>query len=229
MSNREKIVNYVKKSKSENFQQRFGQFDVVFKDRFINEIDIGSVFKKVESLFPGHILYLIDAVYIGDFDFFRERAINASYMDGALYISNHQDNEDDMLDDIVHEFAHACEKKYGSFLYQDGDIEMEFYQKRKKLEGVLHSLNIDTLSVDFANLDYNEEFDNFLYEELGYDKLTVVSHDIFINPYAATSMEEYFASGFEEFYLGETAFLTTLSPYIYKKVNSLHTGEADEY
>jgi hypothetical protein len=228
MTNRKKVVNYVRKSKNESFQQRYGQLDVIFKDRFINDIDGESVFKKTQSLVPQHIIYLIDAVYIGDFDFFKTKEINASYMDGALYISNVQDNEDDMLDDVIHEIAHACEEKYGTFLYQDGDIEMEFFKKRKKLKSLLDSLGINS-NLDFSNLEYDEEFDKFLHEEIGYEKLSIIANDIFINPYAITSLREYFASGFEAFYLGETSFLKTLSPYIYKKVYALHTGETDEY
>ena len=62
---------------------------------------------------PEHFLSLIDVVYIGKFDFFEEREVNAMFVDDALYISNEQDNGEDMLDDIVHEFAHAVEKRYG--------------------------------------------------------------------------------------------------------------------
>tara|TARA_B100000287_G_scaffold339722_1_gene325990 strand:- start:67 stop:753 length:687 start_codon:yes stop_codon:yes gene_type:complete len=228
MINRKEVVNYVRNSKNESFQQRYGQLDVIFKDKFVNDIDDESVFIKAQSMIPRHIFYLIDAVYIGDFDFFKEKKINASYMDGTLYISNVQDDEDDMLDDIIHEIAHACEEKYGSFLYQDGEIEMEFFKKRKKLKSLLNSLGIDS-NLDFANLEYNEAFDKFLHEEIGYEKLSILTNDIFINPYAITSLREYFASGFEAFYLGETSFLKTLSPYIYKKVYALHAGEADEY
>ena len=159
----------MRKSKNESFQQRHGQLDVIYKDKFTNEIDDESVFTKVQSLIPQHIIYLVDAVYVGDFDFFQTKKINASYMDGALYISNDQDDEDDMIDDIVHEIAHACEEKYASFLYQDGDIEMEFYKKRKKLKSLLDSLDHRS-SLDFSNLEYDEDFDRFLHEEIGYEK-----------------------------------------------------------
>ncbi len=41
------------------------------------------------------------------------RSFNSVYEDGAIYITNDQDDELDMVDDIVHEAAHAIEVPYG--------------------------------------------------------------------------------------------------------------------
>ena len=74
------------------------------------------------------------------------------------------------------------------------------------------------------NPEYNQEFDLFLYEKVGYDKLSNIAQGIFINPYAATSLREYFATGFTEFYVhpDEHGFLKRVSPQLYKKLVSLH-------
>jgi hypothetical protein len=50
---------------------------------------------------------------------------------------------------------------------------------------------------------------------------------VFITPYAATSLREYFATGFTEFYLhpDDHEFLKKISPELYKKINSLHDPE----
>ena len=110
-----KAANYVSKSAQGFSQQRHGQFDVIFKDPLRNDVDLSIVFKRVNVLIPDHILSNVDLIYVGDFDFMKQRRINASYVDGAIYISNDQDNENDALDDLVHEMAHATEEKYGYF------------------------------------------------------------------------------------------------------------------
>jgi hypothetical protein len=70
-------------------------------------------------------------------------------------------------------------------------------------------------------------FGMFLYQKIGYDKLSEIMKGIFISPYAATSLREYFATGFTEFYLhpDEHGFLQKIAPELYKKLISLHDPE----
>ena len=75
--------------------------------------------------------------------------------------------------------------------------------------------------------EYNKEFDMFLYEKVGYSELGNILRGVFITPYAATSLREYFATAFTEFYLhpDEHGFLKKLCPALYKKIVSLHDPE----
>ena len=75
------------------------------------------------------------------------------------------------------------------------------------------------------NLEYDEEFDMFLYEKVGYDKLAVMLQGVFISPYAATSLQEYFATAFTDFYMEPNghAYLKKISPEVYKKIDELHS------
>ena len=78
---------------------------------------------------------------------------------------------------------------------------------------------------------YDEKFDNFLSNDIGYDKLSGYINNLFLAPYSTTSLKEYFARGFEEFFLGNRLDLKTISPYVYKKLlllieNNLY---GDEY
>ena len=52
--------------------------------------------------------------------------------------------------------------------------------------------------------------------------------NLFIGPYAATSLKEYFASGFEEYYLENRLYLREISPYIYRKVSLLEEKDVEE-
>ena len=178
-------------------------------------------------LIPEQFLSLIDIVYIGEFNFFEDT--NAVYKDGSLFISNEQDNEDDLLDDVIHEIAHAIEKKYGQLIYSDGLIEREFLFKRKKLKQILDNQGYIVNKHDFLNIEYNKDFDLFLYREIGYDILDMLTVNLLINPYSATSLREYFATGVEEYYMGKRLYLKKICPYIYRNISNLHediiTGE----
>ena len=101
-------------------EYRFGSINVVVKDHFINDINLHEVFDQIEKSLPEHILGLVDIIYVGDFEFLNEKAVNAAYLEGAIYTSNVQDNESDITDDIVHEFSHAAEEKYDHLIYMDG-------------------------------------------------------------------------------------------------------------
>lgn len=47
---------------------------------------------------------------------------------------------------------------------------------------------------------YNLEFDDLMYKEVGYSLLYNSYRDIFPSPYGVTSLREYFATGFEDFF-----------------------------
>ena len=149
------------------------------------------------------------------------------YSDGALYISNVQDDNSDLKDDIVHEIAHAVEEKYGQFLYSDEDITNEFLLKRKKLKEILSFQDYDMSGLNFFETEYDEEFDNFLYNDIGYDALQMLAVELFINPYAITSLREYFSTGFEEYYLENRLYLKDLSPYVYRKLSLLEEEDVE--
>ena len=58
-----------------------------------------------------------------------------------------------------------------------------------------------------------------LYKKIGYDKLSDLMMGLFITPYAATSLREYYATGFSEFYFDSNHnFLRKVSPELYKKL-----------
>ena len=74
---------------------------VYFREPLLNdEIDVEKVISNVESKLPKHLTSEVEMVIFGQFDEFAERNINAAYKDGALYISNFQDDEADLYDII---------------------------------------------------------------------------------------------------------------------------------
>jgi len=200
---------------------------VYFKDDLVNdEIDIERVVAKVEGALPEHLLSELEMIIVGWFDEFEERSINAFYENGILHVSNVQDDESDILDDIIHELAHSIEAPYGYEIYGDQKIKDEFLRKRKILHDKLWAMDYKAPLKWFMNTEYDKEFDEFLLEKVGSDKLRMICMGLFINAYAPTSLREYFATGFADFYLhSDHNFLKQVSPALYKKLLLLQDEE----
>ena len=214
------LINYVKSSNL--LETKIGPFHIIFKDQIKGDVDVKAVFDTVIHVLPKQYLSYIDIIYIGQFDFLDDRSVNAIYMDESLFISNIQDNDADLIDDIIHEIAHAVEEKHVEFIYEDGKVEDEFILKRSKLKRLLINQGYDTSQYNFLNSEYNKNLDELFYKQIGYDILGQLTVDLYTNPYAATSLREYVASCFEEFYIGKPVFLKQICPYIYKKLYVLH-------
>ena len=199
---------------------------VFFKDP-VENIDVEEVISKVEAALPLHLLSEVEMIIFGWFDEFEERSLNAFYDSGTLYVSHIQDDASDLYDDLVHEIAHSLEEPYGYLLYGDKEIKNEFLRKRKYLHDILWKLDYKIPISVCMESEYNEEFDMFLYEKVGYDKLTTLLSGIFLTPYAATSLREYFATGFAEFYTHPEThnFFKKISPQLYKKILLLKNPE----
>jgi hypothetical protein len=199
---------------------------VFFKEP-VENIDVEEVVNKVESAIPAHLLSEVEMIIVGWFDEFEERGINAFYDGGTLYVSNIQEDSADMYDDLVHEISHSIEEPHGYFIYSDKKIENEFLRKRKYLHDILWKMGYKLPLSVFMESEYDKEFDMFLYQKVGYDKLSNIVAGVFITPYAATSLREYFATAFTEFFTHPEAHssLQKVSPQLYKKLIFLQDPE----
>ena len=222
------LHEYVKLSSSTSFinetkaaqTKLHNHIDVYIKDSLPKGFDIERVLAKIEQVIPASLMQDIDAVIIGDFQMLKSRDMDATYEDGAIYLTNEQKGEDDMFDDVVHEVAHAVEKNYGMEIFGDGQLEVEFINKRRVLYSTLNAHGINNLSMyDYINPDYDKKFDKFLYKTVGYDKLRHLVSGLYLSPYAATSLSEYWANGFEAIFTGEDPkYIKQICPALYEKL-----------
>ena len=227
------LLEYLKQShkkamdSADNFYTGAGKH-VYVKDALTNGLSADEVIEEFESYMPNHLLDEVEMIVVGWFDEFDERQINAFYSDNCLYISNEQDDPEDMIDDLIHETAHSLEAPYGSEIYGDGKLEREFLNKRMQLYEILWAHDYKAPKSFFTDLDYNKEFDNFLLNQVGYDKLALLMQGVFISPYAATSLREYFATGFTDFFMRSShSDLKSVSPVLYNKLQTLSLDEFD--
>ena len=222
------MLNYLKEAhqttidKVQDFYTSTG-IHVYVKERPTNDVNIEEVVSKLESVVPEHLLTEVEMIVIGWFEEFEKRELNAFYSDGCLYVSPLQDNESDLLDDLVHETSHSIEELYGYEIYGDKTLENEFLKKRLQLRQILWAHGFKTPSAFFTNTEYDLEFDSFLLNKVGYDKLALLAQGIYVNPYAATSLREYFATGFTDFFLNiDREVLKVISPVLYEKLLKLN-------
>jgi len=226
------IVDYLQESLEKSNTQRKEFYlneniNLYIKDPLTREVDVRNVMEKISSVIPRHLVSEIDSIFVGIFEEFEEMETNAMFKDGAIYVTNDQDNEEDMIDDIVHEIAHSLESPQGYLIYGDGKLQKEFMAKRMKLYEILKAEGLKPSLKMFADPDYSKEFDMYLYEDIGYDRLNFIcsSYGIFTSAYCATSLREYFANGFEYYFLDDRQHLAKICPQLYKKIEELHEYE----
>ena len=85
----------------------------------------------------------------------------------------------------------------------------------------LSAHGFDLSGLDFLNAEYSEKFDDFLYLDIGYPLLRNLMSGLFLSPYAATSVREYFADAFEEYFVREQKNVKSVSPAVYFKIEEL--------
>jgi hypothetical protein len=222
------IKNYIKNKRPTHFT--VNNIEVFIKDGFLNkDIDFKRTVTKTLERIPSHLYNNVDSIYVGQFDFLKSMKMSASYQDSAIFLSNEQEDEQDIYDDIIHEIGHAVEETYSSFVYADRLIEKEFLLKRKRFKRDLRQSEIDVSGYDFLNVEYDVEFDKFLYSKVGYDRVRSITSSYYMSPYSVTSIREYFAEAFEKFYEGgDISLIKSMHPALYQKIVKLTTGEQDE-
>ena len=198
-----------------------GEIPVWSDDPLPEHINLGAVLEKVEQMLPSAYFRYVHAIKIGTYPEMIDRELNALYKDNVLYISNFQSDEEDMYDDIIHEMAHAVEDHNTELIYGDEKLMVEFLGKRKRLYNLLKSKGYDVKLEEFLRVTYDYDFDMFLFQELGYPLLRSLTMGLFPGPYSVTSLNEYFATGFERYYMREGNKISKMCPELMKKIDYL--------
>jgi len=220
--NVESVSSYIKNSLNESSQKSLiNNIYTFIKDPLPEEFDLEHVLQVVRDTVPEHLVYGLESIYIGQFEELTSKDMNAVYKDGAIYATNEQSNEDDLIEDIVHEIAHLVEERLGEQIYDDRSIVDEFLGKRQRFREIMKSEGHDIPSEYYYDLEYDKKFDEFLYKTVGYEKLTYLTMGLFVSPYGATSLREYFANAFQHYFLGEINYVKKISPSVFQKIESL--------
>lgn len=220
------IIESANKAKKLRDHYTLKEIEIFIKDKLSPDIDADFVFKYVAQRIPDHLLHAVDIIYVGEFEHLKKNQVTAMFQDGAIFVSNEQDNDLDLIDDLIHEIAHSNEKAYAHLIYEDDRLEHEFKLKRAELYRRLKDLDAYHVPLNLVSeINYNREIDDFFYKTVTYPVLSQVTSGLFVSPYAATSIREYFAKGFEEFYLGDKRNLKDSCRALYNKMILLDAAE----
>ena len=221
-----KTLEYLKNSYNKSYHNPVGEISLAGLRVYVKEpipegIDIRSCLSYVFDNMPRQLYSNVQGIQIGQFPFLRKRQAEAVYKDGIIYLSNDQQSEMDIISDVIHEISHAFEEQHSRELYEDKTIENEFLSKRETLYQLLNFHNLVTYPVkreSFYNLNYDMTFDNYLHQIVGYDKLGTLTVGLFISPYGATCIREYYGNAFENFFTNDIFIVKKYSPSIYNKL-----------
>jgi len=183
-----------------------------------DEVDISAFCQKAEETLSPALLNSIEVVYIGEFRELGDR--NAAFMNGAIYMTANEPTAFDMLENFVHETAHSLEDRYAWEIYDDSLVQ-EFKGKRARLRSLLEAEGYQISPHLYSFTEYNEKFDEFLAYEVGYPTLLSLTMGLFVSPYGATSIQEYFANGFEKYFLDNPRTVRDISPVLYRKIEEI--------
>jgi hypothetical protein len=220
------FLKYLKHSNSNSEKNPIGDFYVqgkriYIKDNVHEDVEVKKSFEYVLGKIPPSFYSKVDRFVIGQFHFLKKREVDAIYKNNCIYITNLQDSNETLIADIVHEIAHAFEDLYREELYADEQIEQEFLSKRKSMLEVLKRYNLVSsfeIEQKFSEIEYDQSFDELLYKTIGYEKIASLCSGIFISPYSATCLREYFANAFENFFVEDVFTVKRYCPSIYKKL-----------
>ena len=84
--------------KNQTSFKAFGHTEVMIKDALPENVDIHRVFVTLKSTVPPYFFHDLDMIYIGDFDHLANREVSAVYDSGAIYLSNDQESDSDIID-----------------------------------------------------------------------------------------------------------------------------------
>jgi len=216
------IEESVKRSKRMKDHFNLNGISVIVKDAMPEDVNLEFVLNYIVARVPFYLTQNIEMIYVGNFPEMQEREINAFFENDAIYVTNEQEEEMDMIEDIIHEISHAVEKYNQEFIYGSGKLQREFIAKRTRLSSLLSQKY--TVPADFdVNFDYDRDIDEFLFRDVGYDALNQICVGIFPTAYAATSVSEYWAKGFEELFIGDRDQLKKVCPILFKTLALLLT------
>jgi hypothetical protein len=223
MTNGRSIEQLIRESSQKALRQRkefslFSTISISVMEKLFPDVDMQEIIGKLEKLIPSHLFDEIDEIFVGSFGENDDRALEAHYESGAIYITSDLPTSMDYVENIVHETAHSLESARGLEIYGDRRVEKEFLGKRQRLQDTLKSYEISTDHLDFKDPEYSQDLDLFFYKKIGYDNLSSMTMGLFASPYGATSLREYFANGFEEYFLGNRAHLKRISPQLFIKI-----------
>lgn len=223
------MKEYIKERQEKMMKERkqwslFRTIPITVINPFHDGLNTQEIITALEDSIPVYLFSSIEGIYIGKFKELEQRQIQAMFSDGVIYLSNYDGHPEvsvsTIVKNITHELAHSIENQAGLELYGDGRLESEYLGKMRRLSDVLDIEGFEFDQAELMDPEFDQATDDFLFKKVGYDNLSVFTIGLFASPYAATSLSEYMADGFEDYLLGDRHYLKKICPVLYTKIES---------
>jgi len=190
---------------NQKFKQEYYLYNkilIFIKDQiFPTDINMEDVILTTEYFIPQIHCNELDDIFIGDFSLLKEIKVN--YSNGAIYISNYQQDIHSLKNDFITGIARASEDLNRKYLYNDGRLEKEFIDKRIKLFNIMNGISFtNRRKIDlFMDLDYSEKFIKHLFNIFpDRDKIRDMTSSFLLYPECMFSIKDYYIHNFLYYY-----------------------------
>lgn len=205
---------------------KFFNADVTVLQPFqVPTVKLAQAFKILQAKIPQNLLVYsgIDAITVGEIPFLDKINATSVIQDGGIYLSSKIATDRELVKALTHEYAHAIEERFADEIYADGSVEAEYVGKKRALKTRLEQGGYAVKHKSFDSTVYDQKMFDFFFVNVGYDKLTALTKDLFVETYGVSSLGEYFSTAFSVFFFDPARYeaLRTIQPMIFNKLQVL--------
>lgn len=214
------IIEYIQANQNKQHKWYLYNRIEVNVDDHINDVRFfKEVCEKIENLLPVKLFSEIKEINFILLPEMEQRKIDSFFHNNKIYINPFYEtkNIEIVARDIIHEVGHSLEKKYYSFIFKDQMLKNEFASKRNYLFSIFKNFDLDPPSDLVYTLNYSRIVDQYIYSIE--DKIEV-DNNLFIDLYSSISIQEYWASSFEEYFFNSNRVFV-VSKLLFNKIKSI--------
>lgn len=186
-------------------------------------------FKSLFSKLPRYLFSNIKQIFI-----YPSNKLNSNNFEGysvkeSIFINcDNIKSNNDIIKILIHECFHTIESDIKQTLSEQYKKTCIEYLNKKKI--VLDKIKNTNLYLNpnndyYSTIEYQKDFDFYLYKEIGYDNLYFKIFDIFPSAYSMTSVSEYIAVCFEVYFFENREWLSKYCSEVYKLIEGIENGK----
>lgn len=219
-------VDYVKASSSVRPLFDVHGVRVFIKTRLPKNIDTQELKSQIAEKLPSVLFSDIEKIFIGDFEYLKNRGATAISYEKNIFLTNLQDDVADVVDDIAHELGHSVEKKFFHNIHKNPLLKQEFLSKKKIALGMLDRMGHDVSKSLLVGPSHDKTIDQILTSDIGLHNIEKTFANLVVTPYSLISLSEYFSEGLQFFLLNDAFYLQSVCPVLYNVIETILYSEA---
>jgi len=194
----------------------------------MNSDDIKILLASLNHL-PSSLFKNTTTIYIFSPEEDLKSNFNSTFYNGIVTVNlkTVKDGED-LLKLVIHELFHSLEPEIKNEndpmfgVYQR--VEQEYMTKKVALLTLLKNdpgVNKKPKPEYWKQIDFSNDFDNYLYSEVTYPVLQFKLENLFPSPYSITSLSEYMCVGLEIYLFENREWINNYCPELYDLLKTL--------